>query len=445
MKNTLFIVLWFIFLLYGRAHAYGACSSYWSFAMETYDWMCKCMSWYGWSTDYSGNKICKSMTTVCSESLWYNATYSYSDDSCVCRSGYELSLDNKWYTCQSCHAKYGLNSSFNYLSNQCECNTWYTPLDGKCVEKQNNVYALLLELKTDSREAKISLDIDDDNKFDDDFYYVKYSYWCYSTDIKRYLWKLLVVNLGTDFYLDVRDKLVLPEEWYDCDVSSKKKVTNEFSIFSCEELFWDHSYEASEWQCTCDEWYEFSNSECIEKQTTTTYYYPNTTKVFSELENSVSRMFANWLTKFNKVNDYVPNWELTREQASKFFSQFSLNILGKKLSEDINTVWFKDITSADVTLQQFLTISQNLGLFKWVDGYFMPLEKLTRAQAIAVIIRAKYGYQDENYNEWFYKYYSIANNYWLIDWLSFDYSTLSSKNITRGEVAILLYRLSNLN
>ena len=64
-----------------------------------------------------------------------NATYSYSQGSCVCRTGYYANNDVcvKVPNCVS-------NSSFNYTSKQCECDYGYYVKDGKCYEEVDCPY-----------------------------------------------------------------------------------------------------------------------------------------------------------------------------------------------------------------------------------------------------------------------------------------------------------------
>lgn len=450
MKNLfrfIFILPLIWLFLYSKGEAYWACSSYWFAVIETNTW-CTCLSWYGFSTDIFWKTTCVSMDTLCSNKYWYRSSYDSVEDSCKCWYWYIFWKSLLWdVQCVEwnthCRKELWYNSSYNTSKNSCLCDEWYTIKDGKCVEKQNNVYSLLLELNTESREAKISFDTDGDDRFDDDFYYIKYS-WCYSSDMKRYLWELLVVNLGTDLYLDAWDKLVLQNEWYDCDVTSRKKVSSEFTIYTCEEIFWSNSYEISDWKCWCDQWYEFSNSTCVEKKEDRVItYIPVLKSSDTELVKAVLRMYINGLTKFNIVEEFNPNWYLTREQASKFYVQFSTTNLWKTYDPNI-VANFDDIYNADPSLQTFISLAYNFGLFKWSNWKFKPFDNLSKAQALAVAIRAKYWFQNETYSERYSQYFALAKTYWLIDGLGFEYSTLDSVDITRWEIAIILYRLANL-
>ena len=163
-----------------------------------------------------------------------------------------------------------------------------------------------------------------------------------------------------------------------------------------------------------------------------------------ELQEAVSWMYWKDLTSFGNVNDFNWEWELTREQASKFFVQFTKQILGKK-ADETKKVELKDLTKADKTLQPYIKRSNQLWLFKWSDGNFYPFNRLTRAQALAVLIRAKNWLQDEWNSKRYSKYYDIASEYGIISSLWFNFDTLDSLNIKRKEIAIMLFRLSKIN
>mgnify|MGYP003771061799 CR=1 FL=1 len=199
----------------------------------------------------------------------------------------------------------------------------------------------------------------------------------------------------------------------------------------CKNSFWENSNRKSKdniYSCACNEWF-FLNKE---------WKCDNT-----EIINSISWMFDNWLTIYNSIDSFMWSDYLTREQASKFFVEFSEKI--KWVNVDTSKkVYLKDLTKADKTLQSHIKKANQLWLFKWVNWSFLPFNKLTRAQAIAVIIRSIDWVQDENWTNWYDNYYNVANNYWLIEWLNFDPTSLDSINITRSEVALLLYRLKNI-
>jgi len=135
-----------------------------------------------------------------------------------------LTQTGNGYSCKSCFIKYGTHSSYNYLSDKCECDDDYTLKDGTCVEEQHNVYFRLKEVNTGDKLAIIQSEYTLQN------YLIKYNWGCYSTTIKRYIGDKIVINLGTDYDLDVWDTMVLFDDNEVCDITSVKTVTNYYSL-----------------------------------------------------------------------------------------------------------------------------------------------------------------------------------------------------------------------
>lgn len=198
---------------------YGdGCEQYGFMAYESLGY-CKCMSGYAFATDIFGDKTCKSLDTICSDKLGFSARYNSLYDTCEC--GYGDVIDGGRCTDGDyvCHRKHGYNSSYDSLSERCECDSGYTFDDSyQCVEKQNNVYFTLLDIETDENLAIIRSD------YDSTKYLIKYGYGCYDFSFRRYLRDQIVVNLGTDFYLDTWDKIVLQDDDEVCDITSEERT-----------------------------------------------------------------------------------------------------------------------------------------------------------------------------------------------------------------------------
>lgn len=195
-----------------------------------YDYLsgyCKCSSGYKIQTDNFGNEECISKSQYCRDKLGLSSRFNSLTDKCECNSGYELSVKTygSGLECKSCFSKYGLHSSYNYLTDKCECDDGYKlDEDNKCVEKQNNVYFLLKELDTNNKQAIIKSEYDYNN------YLITYRYGCYDFSIKRYLNNNIVVNLGTDFDVDIGDKIVLYDDDETCEIRKVKKVSFNYSL-----------------------------------------------------------------------------------------------------------------------------------------------------------------------------------------------------------------------
>jgi len=108
---------------------------------------------------------------------------------------------------------------------KCECMSGYTlDDDNQCVKKQNNVYFRLIELDSDNNRALIK------SEYDNKYYSIVYKSGCYSYSFKRYLNKQIVVNLGTDFFINKGDKIVLQDDNELCEIKDFEKVDSSFSF-----------------------------------------------------------------------------------------------------------------------------------------------------------------------------------------------------------------------
>ena len=159
----------------------------------------------------------------------------------------------------------------------------------------------------------------------------------------------------------------------------------------------------------------------------------------SDLEVAINWMYENWLTIYNTPKTFMSDRYLTREQASKFFVQFANSVLWKDkwLIESHNL--YSDIYNADPTLKDFIIYSSNMWLFKWHNGKFMPFNQLSQAQALAVTIRMLDWYLDEPSDSWYIYYFYRAQTYWILWETGIKYTQADNTNITRWDMAIILY------
>jgi hypothetical protein len=232
--------------------AYGGCSQYGTFAMENYAGNCKCMSGYVFDKNFLGEDYCVSGDSVCSDKLGYGSDYNSSTGSCECSYGYVLGKDSIGRTkcisdndaCQNqlgfnsrstygdkcecsygyvigdsrkcenadsfCSDKYGYYSSYDSLSNTCECDDGYTLKNGECKEKNNSAYYNILAVNENDNLIIVESEYDYNN------YEINYSYGCYDWYFNS--GDRIVINMGTDFSIDFGDKLVIGSNV--CDVSS---------------------------------------------------------------------------------------------------------------------------------------------------------------------------------------------------------------------------------
>ncbi|MDD2287742.1 MAG: hypothetical protein PHQ01_02310 [Candidatus Pacebacteria bacterium] len=187
---------------------------------------CECKSGYIFWEDAFGKIQCVDDDTFCRNNYGFRAEYNSLADKCECGYGYEFTLKTSGgLECESCSSKYGYYSSYNALENKCECMNDYTlDDDNQCVKKQNNVYFKLIELDSDNNKALIK------SEHDNKYYSVEYRTGCYSPSFRRYLNKQIVVNLGTDFFVDKGDKIVLQDDNEVCEIKDFEKVDSDFSF-----------------------------------------------------------------------------------------------------------------------------------------------------------------------------------------------------------------------
>lgn len=187
---------------------------------------CKCRYGYVFADDMFGNLKCTDADSVCRDKIGYNSRYNSLEDKCECNSGYELSYKSfdSGLECKSCFMKYGLHSSYNYLLDKCECDDDYTLVDNKCVEKHNSAYFLLKEINIDNKEAIVR------SNYSGSCYYIKYGVGCYDATIRRYINHDIVINMGTDLYVDAWDWLVLQDDDEECNITKVNNVSCSFSL-----------------------------------------------------------------------------------------------------------------------------------------------------------------------------------------------------------------------
>ncbi|MBU1102755.1 hypothetical protein KJ853_03835 [Patescibacteria group bacterium] len=187
---------------------------------------CECLSGYALDKDSLGRIQCVSQDSICQSTYGLNSKYNSLTDKCECKSGYEMTLKNSsGLECVLCFSKYGLHSSYNYLSKKCECDSGYTLNDdNQCVKKQNNVYFILEEIDTDNKKAIIK------SEYDFRYYLISYGVGCYASSIRRYLNNRIVVNLGTDFNVDMWDKIVLQNDNEFCDITRVERAYSDTTL-----------------------------------------------------------------------------------------------------------------------------------------------------------------------------------------------------------------------
>lgn len=147
------------------------------------------------------------------------------------------------------------------------------------------------------------------------------------------------------------------------------------------------------------------------------------------------------MTKYVLIKEYDPHAQVTREQAAKFFSVFSKEVLYEVLD-----MWkycsFDDLDQADKTLKNSILEACLLNLFQWSAWKFYPHRSLSKAEALTVLVRALDGYRTETGPIWREQYHQTAYDWWLTKVT--DKTTMENK-VTRYEIALLLYRANAIH
>ena len=162
----------------------------------------------------------------------------------------------------------------------------------------------------------------------------------------------------------------------------------------------------------------------------------------TEFEQALAWMYDNGLTKYNNESDYRANDGLTREEAAKIIWQAFIT-LGYSQDTKNNNCAFSDSNQIDPTLSGFVVNTCKRGIFKGTtDNKFLPTQKLTRPQAMAVLVRIFEGKvsNESNTPRW-WEYYTKAQTLWLT---TINNQTTFDSTITRKEIAIYMYRFRNI-
>lgn len=233
---------------------------YWSNAITDAYWNCSCKNWYMFYNDPNWDKYCIEWNKHCEFLYWNNALYSGVSQSCGCKYWYELSLDiyGAWYICRSCTSKYWTNAYFNDKTWICDCREWYSIRWWKCEKNTFNALYYLAEYTWSNEVLVVSYD---DNKA----YRLKVQSTNKTYETKDYVWKMVTINLWTNWKLDKRDIFMLEnKEWVSgvkLYIENVKEVNFNFNSNSCDKMYWKNSFYLAKQNCVCKEWYRLSEDK----------------------------------------------------------------------------------------------------------------------------------------------------------------------------------------
>lgn len=160
-----------------------------------------------------------------------------------------------------------------------------------------------------------------------------------------------------------------------------------------------------------------------------------------EFVEAVGWMYSQQMTSYKEPEQFRGEDIVTRQQAAKFFVGYATNILYQVIDTSRYCA-FDDLEDADPTLKNAILQACLLRLFKGNQGNFHPQSVLTKAQALAVLIRMLDGVQlDESGVLRRQAYYERAHALGLVK--EADVQSLDTP-LTRYELALLLGRAASL-
>ena len=265
-------------------------------------------------------------------------------------------------------------------------------------------------------------------------------------------WSSIIVseeswNMLSNKYDEARS---LIEKW---NYDEATKLLNEVLSYEWTIFWWDNYDLAKKALSILEE--AKTNTKTSNANASTNIQYKEYTSKYSEMKDAIEWMYDNWLTIYKDVDKFLPYNEITREQASKFFVEFAAKVLWKDKWQVYGYDIFSDMGKADPTLRAHIVYANNMWLFKGSNWKFMPLNKLTKAQAIAVLIRIVDWYLDESWTSPYYDKNMVPHYWWYVKYMwnltyynldkrdiAKNVDKLDSENITRWDLWILIYEMA---
>ena len=165
----------------------------------------------------------------------------------------------------------------------------------------------------------------------------------------------------------------------------------------------------------------------------TMYSAPSSTTKSAELDDAIAFLYDNGLTAFDTRSGFRPDDTITREQAAKFGAQFMENVRDLEPTMD-PLCTFSDADQVTNTLLPYVRQLCWHGIIS--GGKFRPADLLTRAEAIAFVVRALW-ISATTTDPWYVGYLNMAAAEWIIS----SSSTIGANSaITRWDMAVMLYR-----
>lgn len=161
-----------------------------------------------------------------------------------------------------------------------------------------------------------------------------------------------------------------------------------------------------------------------------------------EFANALAWMYKNWLTMYDNSGDYRMYDLLTREEAAKIIWQ-AYNVFWLDTWLVKNTACsFSDSNIFDPTLKNHIANVCQWWLFQWANWAYLPKDNLTKAQAMAVLVRMiewkmSYELQTPRWEQ----YYTKGKAIWLTN---IENINEFEHDLTRYEIALMVYRMRDI-
>lgn len=413
--------------------------TYWYNARDNFDWTCSCRSWY-----YFADKLywtwqeCKSLDSACTDTYWYNSSYNILSDKCECSSWYSFFKNSYWWwlECKSCYSQYWLYSEYDSYTKSCWCKDWYILKEWKCEEKNNSAYFYLLEYDDDNNKAIVY------SWYSKKYYLLELRYTIQLYKAESFIWKNIVINMWTDFSIDRYDKFILNNETKTTDIVSDilsvEEVDSDYTLKTCEDIYWINSVENYNDKCTCKYWYiwNYNNTECIEEEIEEDNYID-----ISKIDNYPSVVKYESNDFYIGANYLADLWIINKKNIESDY-----NLDDFVLRQEISAValwvaWLKKKTICDNLFSDVkIDNSNNWACYSIeslaesniiaINDKFFPKANITKAEAVWMMIKARfwenYKYDIYNSDSWQKQVVDFAVWKWIVTNF-YDYNSYATR------------------
>lgn len=162
-----------------------------------------------------------------------------------------------------------------------------------------------------------------------------------------------------------------------------------------------------------------------------------------ELAKAIAAIYDMKITKFSTIETFMADQPIRRDEAATMFYRFVTAESSLSTSKINNNCDFPDLSQAHADLIEVVKHSCEAWLFYGAQGRFLPTSSITNAQAITVMARILDGKKDETQWHWADNYYDVLTAQGVMYGLAMRDKRNYDANISRWDIAILLYRVHN--